>query len=186
MTAKNKIGLTLLVLVASSSSSFAAGDGTLGATSTGTSNLSVTTTEMSEITGIADLTEAGYSGALGVDLNDSVCIYTNDVNTSYKVLATGSFTNVGAAGTDFFLKRTTPASAHTIAYTVDWGITAAPGVISLTSNTLSGVQTNATGTYPCAGSNANFRVRATHDNLMSKPAGTYTATLTLVISPDNT
>ena len=76
-----RIILTLAVLIVMAEAASAASQGTLGATSTGSSNLSVTTTEEIQITDIADITVAPYVGAAGVDSFGNVCIYTNDEET---------------------------------------------------------------------------------------------------------
>jgi len=187
MKALRKTAFTVLTSAALVTSAYAASDGTLGATSTGTSDLEITTTEMAEITGLADLTVNPYGGSGGVDENDDVCIYTNDTANDhrYKVTATGSWLANGTAGNLFYLKNS--GTTDTIAYTVEWNASTGPGNNALTANTLSAAfAATDGGTYPCPADNANFRVQADHNDIMSKPAGTYEATLTLVISPDNT
>ena len=185
MKAIKKSIFALMVLGTASSFAYAASDGSLGASSTGTSDISVTTTEMAQITNMANISAGSYSGALGVDLNDDVCIYTNDAGaTSYKVTATGNYLANGGAGNLFFVKSTTTSS--TIAYTVSWNNTTGAGNTALTANTQSAAITGATNTYPCVTNNANFRVQMTHNDIMSVPAGTYEGTLTLVVVPDNT
>jgi len=185
MKAIKKSIFALMVLGTASSFAYAASDGSLGATSQGTSDISITTTEMAQITNIANISAGSYSGAAGVDMSDDVCIYTNDAGaTSYKVTATGNYTSGGGSGTDFFVYSTTTSS--TIAYTVSWNNITGAGNTALTANTQSAAITGANNTYPCPANNANFRVQMTHNNIMSVPAGTYEGTLTLVVAPDNT
>jgi hypothetical protein len=154
-----------------------AGDGSLGTTSTATSNLSVTTTEMVQITNVADYTLNPYVPAAGIDRTDAVCVYSNDSTTpaGYTVTATGNGTANAFTITD---------GSHTIAYTVKWnGAGTGAGTDSLTTGVASSVYTG-TNTYPCAADNASYRIQMTNSNILSVPAGTYTGTLTLQIAPN--
>jgi len=156
----------------------AATDGPLGATSSGSSALSVTTTEYAQITNIADVTVNPYTPAAGIDTFDNVCIYTNDDDQEYTITASGS----GTASAFTIVN----GSSDTIAYTVFWNNTTGSGATALTTTVASGIQTGATNTYPCVTNNASFRVVMTNSAIMSVPADTYTGTLTLLITPDGT
>lgn len=172
-----RITLTLAVFVALSTTASAATDGSLDDTSTGTSDISVTITDKAQITGIADITESDYASG-GLDISDDVCIYTNTATHHYLVTATGD----GASNA-----FTIADGSNTIPYTVRWKATAGAGAaIALTTATISGQITGATNTYPCVTDNAAFRIAATHNNIMSVPSGTYTGTLTILITPDPT
>lgn len=167
-------------MLISFSTTLHAADGSLGATSTGSSTISVTTTEMAQITNIANITVNPYGGSGGIAQDDDVCIYSNDAGNTpprYKVTASGS----GAASA-----FTITNGAQTIAYTVEWNNATGEGNNNLVTTVQSAAFSPATNTYPCAANNANFQVLATHNNVMSVPAGTYTGTLTLVIAPDDT
>lgn len=160
---------------------FAATDGSAGATSTGTSDISVTTVENIKITDVADMTTVNpYVAGTGYDSDDDVCIWTNDPDGQYVVQADGD-----GAGSAFTITDGT----DTIAYTVKWSDTTTTGgnQLALTATVENAtVQNNASGTYPCPANNANFRVEMTDANILSAQAGTYTGTLTLIVSPDST
>src|SRR5690554_3097796 len=102
-------GITLFV---STVTAFAASDGTLGTTSTGTSDITIEVPELVMLTGVADLTLNPYAGG-DVDLSDDVCVYTNDPDGQYLVTLTGD----GGAGSDEF--SITDGSAEMV-YTAYW------------------------------------------------------------------
>ena len=82
MKAIRYILTTGLVTLLCASLSFAA-DGTLGSSSTGTTDLDITVPEFVQVTGIQDpLVSTTYGGSGAVAANDDVCVYTNDINTS--------------------------------------------------------------------------------------------------------
>ena len=70
-------GILGLVLSVQVSHVFAATDGTLGTTSTGTSDITVTIPELILISGMADITFGTYAGTGDLDVNEDICIYTN-------------------------------------------------------------------------------------------------------------
>jgi len=185
---KTKIGKIICGVVLGSlfvaGDAFAATQGDLDTDSEGSSDISVTVTEVVQITDIDDITVNPYdhAGAAGISQGDAVCVYTNDPNTSYRVEATGD----GGAGSDEFQIE---SGANAIVYQVYWGDTDTPGdaATELTSGVRNAaVFENATGTYPCAANNGSFRVAMTHNNIMSVPAGTYSGTLTINLIPDDT
>lgn len=180
-----KGSLTLGLIVATAQSAMA-GDGTLGASSTGTSNLSVTTTEMVQITNVANITVNPFVPSSSFPAFDNVCIFSNDSTgpAGYKVTATGQSGSGGTAdATSFKIQDATGGAGHTIAYTVKWNDATGGGGTSLTANTISPVFTGGN-TYPCVTNNASFEVNITDAAALSVPAGAYTGTLTMVIVPD--
>lgn len=165
----------------------AATDGTLGATSTGTSSLTVNVPLRALITGVADLNFsselASWNGADDVTLTDSVCVFTS--GGAYEVTASGS----GAANA-----FTVTDGSTLISYTVQWDDSA--GASSGTTLT-TGVQSSANfaGTTtlsdctPTPTNNATFIVTMNGDSgtndLASATTGVnYTGTLTLLVTPE--
>jgi len=170
-----------------SSPVLAAEQGTLGETSEGSSDIEVEIQNMIQITDIDDITvEYGPTGSAGngfpngISTGDDVCIYTNQVDTTYLVTATGD-----GAGGAFTIES---AAEDTIAYEVFWGDSDDPSAaaVALTSGVENATQfTNATNTFPCVTNNASFRIAMTHSNLMNVPAGVYEGTLTINVVPDD-
>lgn len=158
-----------------------------GATSTGTSDISVTIPKLVKISGISDLTEAGYDGSAGgVDMDDDVCIYANlGAGGNYTVTISGGSNGWGggtAAG--FFVGNN--ANAQEIAYAVAWNdVTGTAGGVAVTHGVDLTTQTGYSNAEDCgASTNANFRVTLTQANLLAVLNGTYTGTLTIVITPE--
>src|ERR1700744_1504756 len=86
---KTKTALTCLVLAGFSFPVHAATQGTLGATSSGTANISITKAVQAQISDITDMTLSNWNvGDPAVTLYSNLCIYSS--TGSYKVTATGS------------------------------------------------------------------------------------------------
>lgn len=173
---KTRLFSTLL-LTAIPTVAFAASDGTLGATSTGTSTITVTVPNLIRITGMADFSFGTYSGSGDMDQNDNVCVYTNKASGTYRVTASGS----GAGGA-----FSVASGADTLAYGVFFNdVSGTTGEQALTSGSaLTGQSGANTTSQTCGGSdNANIHVRFLETNLTAAPAGSYTGTLTIVVEP---
>jgi hypothetical protein len=184
-----KKSIVALALTASCSNFAFATDGTLGATSTGTSTVSITTTDMVEITSSSwDYAIGSYSGSSGVDslATKKVCVFSNVPTGNYTVTGSSDWTAAGGAAdnteTNFYLKRA--ATTDTIQYTVRWNPTGnGTGGALLTGNAASADMGNVDASYPCNTDTANFQIQMTHNNIMSKPSGSYSGVLTLLITP---
>lgn len=163
----------------------AATQGTLGATSTGSANISVTKSVQAQISDISDMTLTNWSiGDGAVTLSSNVCVYSSTGN--YKVTATGS-----GSGSAFSIA----SGSNTIPYTVTWNAGGAGGLsntgTSLTTNTQSASLGNASVTSAnCSGGGAGndtARVivgisQASMDAAASSSTP-YTGTITMLITP---
>lgn len=180
--------VSAVILLATSSMvtpALAATQGTLGATSTGTANISITKNVQAQISDISDMTLSNWSiGDGAVSLQSNVCVYSSTGN--YKVTATGSgLLNAFTIGSGLNL----------IPYTVTWnsggaGNLASTGA-SLLANIQSGSLSNAsTSSSTCSGggaANDTARVvvnisQASMDSAASSPTP-YTGTLTMLVTP---
>ena len=161
---------TLSVMVGSVS---AATDGSLGATSTGTSGVSVIKESTVQITGLADI-DLGTAGFLSSDASasDDVCVFSSSGSYSVTVTsANGSFILADAL------------TATDIAYDLTWTVAATPQTLvhNSASSAVVGDQTDPTcGSVP----NANFEVSVPTAGFNAAEPGTYIDTLTLVVSPE--
>lgn len=173
------------LLVGVSLPAMAATQGTLGATSTGTANISITKSVQAQISDIQDMTLANWSiGDGAVTLQSNVCVYSS--TGSYKVTATGS----GIANA-----FTVASGMNLIPYTVTWNAGGAGNLAStgtsLLSNVQSATQANASTTSATCngGGAANDTARVIigiSDVLMGAAASSstpYTGTLTMLITP---
>lgn len=171
--------LHLFLVLNPVSQSYAATDGSLGATSTGTTDLSLSISDMVRVTGMADFSFGNYGGSGTATLDDNICIYTNNPTGQYVVTATGD-----GAGSAFTVDDN---NSHVIAYTVRFNDqTGTSGNVALTTNVASATQSGAnTTSQTCAGGNtANIEISITQSALMSVPAATYSGVLTLVVEPN--
>lgn len=158
-----------------SASAFAATDGTVGTTSTGTSTVSLTIPKLVRITSMADFAFGTYTGTGALDSNDDVNVASNYTGT-YQVVLTGS----GAASA-FTITNGTQTIAYSVAYNKATGIA---GGVAATSGTAITAQTGVVKPLATATLNGNIRVQMTQANIQAVDAGTYTGTLTIVVTPE--
>jgi hypothetical protein len=158
---------------------YSATDGTLGATSSGSVEISLTIPTLVRITDVQNLDLGTFTGSGDLSANDSVCIYTNLEAGTYKITASGDGT-----GGAFEVKN---GSNVTLPYLVFWNDQPSPsGGIALDSGTASATQGGAdTNSQTCSvlGNNANFMVRIVEAVLQGAVPDVYTGTLSLVIEP---
>jgi hypothetical protein len=156
------------------SNAFAATQGTLGATSTGSLNITLTIDQLVQISALNDIALGNYTGGANMTGVDDLCVYSNI--GGYQITATGN-----GAGSAFHLI----GAGATIPYAVEWADSA--GALTgdpLTSGT---VLTNQSGTFTtpnCGGTNnARVRVTVNSTDLAAAPAQAYTGVLTLLVAP---
>lgn len=175
----------IFVISITSFSAYAATQGTLGATSTGTANISITKSVQAQISDISDMTATNWSiGDGAVTMTSNICIYSS--TGSYKITATGN----GASNA-----FTVASGGNTIPYTVTWNAGGAGGLANsgtaLTTNVQSASFTNAsTSSATCSGGgSANDTARVIVGissgsmNAAASSATPYTGTLTMLVTP---
>lgn len=161
----------------------AATQGTVGATSTGTLNISVDVENLVRISGLSDiLLTFDITGTGDIVGSSTACVYRNGGGT-YSVNATGS-----GAGDAFTIQNAAPVPTP-IAYTVAWDDavtgTAAVGVTSGTALTgQTGANTVSDDCSTGGGANAFVEVTVPRASLVAAPAGTYNGILTLEVAPE--
>lgn len=154
----------------------AATDGTPGATSTGTTDISATSPNLARISNMDDISLGSWDGTTDLAETEDVCVWSN--TGAYQITAEGD-----GAGNAFTLAN----GANTVAYTVQWddAATGSASGTALTSGTpLTTQSTSATSTTCGAGANSSLIVGVASSEFESVPAGTYTGTLTLVVAPE--
>lgn len=159
----------------------AASDGSLatgaGATSTGTSVVTLTVPDLVRISNLNDITMA-YTAGSGATGSDAVCVYKN-VDGAYGVTAQSSNDPSGAGTSGTF--TLSDGGTSTVAYSVDWGGSA------LTEDTISSGFTNAdTTSVSCGGTpNITVTVSATDAQVGAATAtGAHTDTLSLMVTAE--
>ncbi len=178
-------GLITAVMLVSATlqpAAWAATQGTIGATSTGSITISVTKTARARISNLNDMTLAAWEEANGtVQLTDDVCIYSTRPNGTYTIRADGSGPSNG-----YMLAN----GGNLLPYTVTWnagGVGALSNTgIGLTPHITSSPFTKASTTSPtCSdGDNARIIVGISSQNMSTAVEGSYVGVLTLLVSPN--
>lgn len=163
----------LVIALGASATGQAALQGTLGGSSSGESDISVTKGSLVMISGIADL-NLGTMTTAGSDLSayDDICVFSS--TSSYSVTVT-------SANASFELSD---GATGSIPYALTWtDDTGTPTTISYgdTLDSQTGDQAN----NNCdSGTNASFSISVTSIDFNSATPGTYTDKLTLFIAPE--
>lgn len=170
-----KLLLSLGLVALLATDAVAATDGTVGATSTGTSTISVTIPKLIRIRSMSDFTTGSYSGTGDIDQDDDVNVSVNYTGT-YQVTGTGS----GAASA-----FTITDGSSTIAYTPYFNdATGTSGRAALTTTVALTTQSGAVKPLGSSTLNGNVSINKTEANIQAVDAGTYTGVLTLVFAPE--
>lgn len=156
----------------------AATQGSLGATSTGSVDISATVPGRVQISGLSDVAFGTVDPTVAASNAQNVCVWSNTSGRAYSITATGS----GAANA-FSLTD----GANNLAYGVEWSDASgqSSGTALTTAATLMGLTSTATNPTCSAGpaSSASLIVKMTAADLQAAVAGSYTGTLTLVVAP---
>jgi len=169
--------LAFLAFCSSTAPLQAATDGSLGASSTGDTDISLTVPDLVKIGGISDLAFGSYTGTGNISQDDDVCVWTNVTTADYVVTASGSGTASAFTLTD---------GSETIAYQVFWNdVAGTSGSVELSTGVASATQTGANTTaLDCSGGvNANFQVTMSQSVLLAVAPNSYAGVLTLTIEP---
>jgi hypothetical protein len=169
--------LAIALVFAFSVTAYAATDGTLGSTSTGTASVSVTVPNLIRITGMADFPFGAYGGSGDLNNDQNVCVYTNKASGTYRVTGTGS-----GGGGAFTLAK----GGDTLDYAVYFNdVTGTTGEQPLTAGSALAGQSGAnTSSQTCGGgSSANYHVEILETDLLAVPAGAYSGTLSILVEP---
>lgn len=159
---------------------FAATQGSLGTTSTGSISIGASVPNRVQLSGLTDVSFANQDPATPAANAQSVCVWSNTSTKGYNVTASGS-----GAGSAFTLAN----GALNVPYSVEWaGSSGQSSGTALTSGSaLTGLTSTATNATCSAGasSSASLIVRISSANLQGMQAATtYTGTLTLVVAPE--
>jgi hypothetical protein len=163
-----------------SGTAFAATQGTLGATSTGSISIGASIPNRVQISKLTDVSFTNQDPSVNASNAQSVCVWSNTSTKGYNVTATGS----GTANA-FTLAN----GALTVPYSVEWaGSSAQSSGSALTAGTaLTGLTSTATNMNCASGpaTSASLIVKISSANLQTMQAATtYTGTLTLVVAPE--
>lgn len=192
-----RISALLIAGVLLLNSQVMAADGTVGATSSANSTITLDVDEVANISGVADVSQNYTGGVADMLAGDAVCVYTNDSGNdtdgsggetatgNYRIKATTSNGKYEVQGPDTF--------TNDINFRLWWNITA----VTTTSGINVGYDTTGYDAYNdasgartvwnagvCGANNAGFGIVFTADDILDKPAGLYDTVLTLIVAPD--
>lgn len=156
---------------------YAATDGLLGTSSTGTATVSVTVPALIKISGMDNMAFGTWPGSGDLNDNQNVCVYTNKAAGTYRITGTGD-----GSGNAF----TMASGGNTLAYSVYYNdATGTTGEQLLTAGTpLTGQSGAHTTSQTCSGgTNGNYHVEVLETDLLAVPSGDYSGLLTLVVEP---
>lgn len=159
---------------------FAATQGTLGSTSTGSVAIAASVPNRVHISGLTDVSFANQDPAIAAANAQNVCVWSNTATKGYNVTGSGS----GAASA-FTLAN----GAVTVPYSVEWSGSSGQtsGTLLTSGSALTGLTSTATNSNCASGpaSSASLIVRISTANLQTMQAATnYTGTLTLLVAPE--
>ena len=172
-----RIGKTLAVAAIATLAAghaFAATQGTLGATSQGSLDITLTIDPLVQISALNDIALGTYTGGGDMTGADDLCVYSN--NGGYDITASGN----GGGGAFELIG----ASAN-VPYTVEWATSAGAGTgAALTTGVTLAGQGGTFTTPDCGGAdNAQVIVTVDSNDLGSAPADSYVGVLTLLVAP---
>lgn len=159
-----------------STGALAATDGTIGGTSEGTLNVSLTVNDRVLITGLDDIPLGAFDGTADLVGGSTFCVYRNGMG-----LYDLTVSSQNSSGTDFRAISGTNFIAYSVL--VDDSAIAGDGV-AVTSGT---AQTDLAGhgsSTTCGGTdNASLQVTFTQGDLEAAASGTFTDVITLLVQP---
>ncbi|HVF83063.1 MAG TPA: hypothetical protein VM913_02685 [Sphingomicrobium sp.] len=175
------LSVLLLASAALSGTAHAAGQGNLGATSTGTVTINASVPQQVRISGLSDVNFINADPNLEAANAQNVCVWSNNANRRYNIVASGS----GTSGAFTIGSGTLPA----IPYSVEWDdVSGATTGTALATGAALGGQTSAATKSLCqdlTAESASLIVRIASADLQDMQASAaYTGTLTLTVAPE--
>lgn len=173
------IGGAFAGIMATSPAVAAPTQGTLGATSTGTINISASVPNRARITGLSDVSFASQDPSTAASNAQNVCVWSNTVTKAYTITASGSGT-----ASAFTLSNGT----GTVPYSVEWASTSGQtSGTGLTAGAASSSLTSGAANQSCSSApltTASLVVKLSTADLGTMSAGSsYTGSLTLLVTP---
>lgn len=175
MKAAKFVSMVAAAGLMASGASFAATQGTVGATSAGNSIVTVTIPSLIRINGLADIAFGTYAGTGDLSGASPGAVCTNGA-TTYGIVATS------AAGA-FELQPQGGVVATTIPYTVTWAGTGTPATLGYNANEAA-QDVDATTLGPCTGVAGKLTIDILEADLQAAGADDYEDTVILTVTPE--
>lgn len=171
LTIASALFAALLAATPFTRTAHAASQGTLGATSQGDIDITLTVPNLAQISRLDDLSTTWTGTA--VALTENFCVFST--TRSYTIQADSA----NGTGTTFRLHN----SGNYIVYDVDWTDTA-PTTVNLDHGVPSATLASSATAVDCGpGDNTSLTVNITAAAIAAQPAAVYTDTLTLLVTP---
>ena len=155
--------------------SFAASDGSIGATSTGSANISLSLGKISRIRNMADASFASYPGSGDLSFNQNVNISVNYASGGYRVTGSGS-----GAGGAFTIADGSNVIPYEVKFNDEVGVS---GNVALSSGSALTGQTGAVKPISSTTNDANYAIKLAEADILAVDAGSYSGTISLVVAP---
>lgn len=177
MKTKKALLATVIATLIGSNLSFAANDGTLGATSQGDLDLNLSVLDSVEITSLDNIDFGSYGAGNtgGINQGDAFCVYVNGAD-DYTITPTSSNGSFVLAGNN---------QADTIPYVVKL-VGAATGAAAATATTYNTASETFQGanTRDCgSANNASLDISIAESDIRAATTDTYADTLILLVNP---
>jgi hypothetical protein len=170
-------GLALAGALVAGTPAFAASQGSVGATSTGTSDVSVTVGGRVRITRLDDIALT-FSGTGDVVGSDAFCVYRNGTGI-YQVTVSSDH---ASSADEFRATDGTSFVPYAVKYAED--LSPADGLDTISGQTHTGLTGSGTSVACGGGDNASLEVTFNETDLQALATGTYADTITLVVAPN--
>jgi hypothetical protein len=152
-------------------------DGTVGATSTGTTDVSVTIPDRVRVSRLDGIALGTYGGSGDMSGVDDLCVFRNG-SGSYKIQLDSA--NPGGAN-EFQMKNGTNFITYTVKFDDDAD---ASDQLAVTSGTeISGLTGHSTSASCGAADNGQLRIDVLEVDLLAAPPAAYLDTVTLLVTP---
>lgn len=178
-----RLGATagVILLAASTVANATPTQGSLGATSQGSVQISATVPPRVQISGLTDLAVGTLDPTTASTSTENVCVWSNTSTKGYNLTATG---DGGGTGNTFKLASGT----NKLDYTVEWAGTsgAASGQALTTNVAKTGFTSNATAPNCSSSTSATLFVKFSTAQMQAAvgSATAYTGALTLLVAPE--
>jgi spore coat protein U-like protein len=164
-------------LLTLSAGAMAATQGTSGATSSGSADITLTIANVIQISNMTDFTFTYNGAGSTLSVSDPICVYTNVTAGTFDVSATGTRTGDGGAGNGFIIDDNAVGTANTIAYTV--GVNGTPLTAGATAVPVAGADT---ASATCANTMSSLTIAMAEGDVQAVPAGTYDGTVNITVA----
>ena len=169
---KSITGIVVTAFIGLNGSVFAATDGTVGTSSSGTTDITLTIPDLIKVSGMTDIALGTWSGSGAKTGSDSICVYDNSGG-----LYNATFTGNGTASAFTIVN-----GGNIIPYTVTYDDGA--GVDAVTKGVPLGCAGAHQTSFTCGGgTNGTIAISIAEADMAAKVAAVYSGTLTILVAP---